>query len=283
MTFLTITDVINNAKKLGLASRHIGIPWFQVFQIENFFKEKGFIGSELQHKINEDIIRLQNEYYKQEYKIVNSKIKEIKEKLKVKELELKNKNNKLKKKNNKLKNKNNELKNKNNELKNDEDIDKILEEIKNDNILKNKNIKIEKMRSIKNKIDNIGKGDMDVIEENKDTNKNKKKEFLFHLREEIITIEYEKDYEKNNNFSNALISLIVKNKNKINKITIITKCNKIFFDEIYKCFRIFVNKNDNMQYKKIINATLLISNMIAKFRENLENGKIFFRRTAVMF
>ena len=50
--------IINNAKKLGLASRHIGIPWFQVFQIENFFKEKGFIGSELQHKINEDIINI---------------------------------------------------------------------------------------------------------------------------------------------------------------------------------------------------------------------------------
>ena len=57
----------------------------------------------------------------------------------------------------------------------------------------------------------------------------------------------------------------------------------LFFDTQQKYFRIFVKTNDKEQYKKIINATLLISNMILKLRENLEKGKIFFKRTAVMF
>ena len=128
-----------------------------------------------------------------------------------------------------------------------------------------------------------GIGEVDVIEENKDNSNQSNKEFLFHLREQIISIEYEKEYDKDTNFRNALISLILKNEDKINKIKIITKCDEMFFDEEQNYFRIFVKKNDKDQYKKIISATLLISNMIVKLRETLEEGKIFFKRTAVMF
>tara|TARA_Y100000389_G_scaffold142432_2_gene140458 strand:+ start:74 stop:898 length:825 start_codon:yes stop_codon:yes gene_type:complete len=274
MNNLTIKDIIHNANRLGLPLRHIGVPWFQIYQIEEHFKKKGLKGIELEHKINEDIIRLQNEYYIQEYNLINAKIIEVKKKIRKKEKSLKNEKS-IKNEKKKL-----EKKKKNN---NDEDIDKILEEIKREEKCKNKNKTIEKMKSIKEKVNKTGIGEMDVIEENKDTLKNKNKEYLFHLREQIISIEYEKDYEKDNNFRNALISLILKDVEKINKIKIITKCDKIFFDDEQNCFRIFVKKEDKEQYKKIISATLLISNMIAKFRETLETGKIFFKRTAIMF
>lgn len=268
MNHLTIIDIINNAKKLGLPSRQIGIPWHQIFQIEDHFKRKGLKDIELEHKINEDIIRLQNEYYMQEYNLINAKIKEVKKKIRKKEKSLKNNKKKL------------EKKKKNN---NDEDIDKILEEIKREEQIKNKNINIEKLKVIKEKVDQTGIGEMDVIEENKNNFNKPNKEYLFHLREQIISIEYEKEYDEDTNFRNALISLILKNEDKINNIKIITKCDKIFFDEEQSYFRIFVKKDDKDQYKKIISATLLISNMILKFRETLEEGKIFFKRTAVMF
>lgn len=280
MTNSTIQDVLNNAKRLGLPSRHIGVPWCQIYDIEHHFKTKGFRDIELDQKINQDIIRLQNAYYTQEYNMINSKIKEIKKIIRKKEKSIKDnniKNNTLKKKNKKG------SKNKNQNKQDDEDIDKILEEIKKEEEIKNKNKNIEKMKDIEKKMHETGIGEVDVIEENKDNSNQSNKEFLFHLREQIISIEYEKEYDKDTNFRNALISLILKNEDKINKIKIITKCDEMFFDEEQNYFRIFVKKNDKDQYKKIISATLLISNMIVKLRETLEEGKIFFKRTAVMF
>ena len=280
MTNSTIQDVLNNAKRLGLPSRHIGVPWCQIYDIEHHFKTKGFRDIELDQKINQDIIRLQNAYYTQEYNMINSKIKEIKKIIRKKEKSIKDnniKNNTLKKKNKKG------SKNKNENKQDDEDIDKILEEIKKEEQIKNKNKNIEKMKDIEKKMHETGIGEVDVIEENKDNSNQSNKEFLFHLREQIISIEYEKEYDKDTNFRNALISLILKNEDKINKIKIITKCDEMFFDEEQNYFRIFVKKNDKDQYKKIISATLLISNMIVKLRETLEEGKIFFKRTAVMF
>jgi len=280
MTNSTIQDVLNNAKRLGLPSRHIGVPWCQIYDIEHHFKTKGFRDIELDQKINQDIIRLQNAYYTQEYNMINSKIKEIKKIIRKKEKSIKDnniKNNTLKKKNKKV------SKNKNEDKQDDENIDKILEEIKKEEQIKNKNKNIEKMKDIEQKMHETGIGEVDVIEENKDNSNQSNKEFLFHLREQIISIEYEKEYDKDTNFRNALISLILKNEDKINKIKIITKCDEMFFDEEQNYFRIFVKKNDKDQYKKIISATLLISNMIVKLRETLEEGKIFFKRTAVMF
>lgn len=280
MTNSTIQDVLNNAKRLGLPSRHIGVPWCQIYDIEHHFKTKGFRDIELDQKINQDIIRLQNAYYTQEYNMINSKIKEIKKIIRKKEKSIKDnniKNNTLKKKNKKV------SKNKNEDKQDDENIDKILEEIKKEEQIKNKNKNIEKMKDIEKKMHETGIGEVDVIEENKDNSNQSNKEFLFHLREQIISIEYEKEYDKDTNFRNALISLILKNEDKINKIKIITKCDEMFFDEEQNYFRIFVKKNDKDQYKKIISATLLISNMIVKLRETLEEGKIFFKRTAVMF
>ena len=280
MTNSTIQDVLNNAKRLGLPSRHIGVPWCQIYDIEHHFKNKGFRDIELDQKINQDIIRLQNAYYTQEYNMINSKIKEIKKIIRKKEKSIKDnniKNNTLKKKNKKV------SKNKNEDKQDDENIDKILEEIKKEEQIKNKNKNIEKMKDIEKKMHETGIGEVDVIEENKDNSNQSNKEFLFHLREQIISIEYEKEYDKDTNFRNALISLILKNEDKINKIKIITKCDEMFFDEEQNYFRIFVKKNDKDQYKKIISATLLISNMIVKLRETLEEGKIFFKRTAVMF
>ena len=62
MTNSTIQEVLSNAKRLGLPSRNIGVPWYQIYDIELHFKKKGFKGIELEKKINQDIIRLQNAY-----------------------------------------------------------------------------------------------------------------------------------------------------------------------------------------------------------------------------
>ena len=205
MTNSTIQDVLNNAKRLGLPSRHIGVPWCQIYDIEHHFKTKGFRDIELDQKINQDIIRLQNAYYTQEYNMINSKIKEIKKIIRKKEKSIKDnniKNNTLKKKNKKG------SKNKNENKQDDEDIDKILEEIKKEEQIKNKNKNIEKMKDIEQKMHETGIGEVDVIEENKDNSNQSNKEFLFHLREQIISIEYEKEYDKDTNFRNALISLL---------------------------------------------------------------------------
>ena len=315
MKYLTIKDIINNGKNLGNSNKKIGIPWCQIFEIEEHFKKLNYKGKEFEHKVNEDIIRLQNAYYSQ--KVKEEKEIEVKEEVEVEEevevdvevnvevddeeevevdvevnvevdveedveVEVKEET-KIIKKNKRNTHLHKKQKNKRNKISkdNNEDIDKILEEIKKEDEIKNKNKKIEKMKTINSKIRETGIDEMDVIEENRDTSNQLNKEFLFHLREQIITIEYEEEFEKDYNFKRALFALILKNKDKINKIKIITKCEKIFFDEEQHYFRIFIKKTD--QYNKILDAALLISNMVLKIRETLEQSKIFFKRTALMF
>lgn len=246
--------------------------------------------------------------------------------------------NKNKKNKNKSKNKlKNNSKNNNNiddkQKDKEEDIDKILNEVETEMKIKEKNDNVKKLKKIKSKIieaknkDNITKTTisdnntnadvdttegskikkkkdgmdehgMDVIEINSKTLRKPIQEYLFHLREQIISIDdydYDDDvvvdddiktkeeYNLKTNFKKALSWVIESNEEKINKISIITKCHKIIYDKDLYHFKLYVRKDDREQYKKIINATVLISNMIGKFRENLETGRNFFKKTALMF
>ena len=53
---------IQNAKRLGLPPRHLGVPWFQIPEIIEYVKNKKNI-DDINFEINSEIIRLQNEYF----------------------------------------------------------------------------------------------------------------------------------------------------------------------------------------------------------------------------
>ena len=221
----------------------------------------------------------------------------------------------------------------------EEDIDKILNEVEKEMKIKEKNDNVKKLKKIKSKIieaknkgnitkttissnntdadanvdtpegikikkrkDELDKHGMDVIEINSKTLRKPIQEYLFHLREQIISIDYDdnndnyngdnggddyitthEEYNQKTNFKKALSWVIESNEEKINKINMITKCHKIIYDKDLYHFKLYVKKDDREQYRKIINATVLISNMIGKFRENLESGTNFFKKTALMF
>jgi len=246
-------------------------------------------------------------------------------------------NNKRINKNKKSKNKSkNNSKNNNGIEDKEEDIDKILNEVETEMKIKEKNDNVKKLKKIKSKIieaknknnitktsisdnntdanvgtpegikikkrkDEMDKHGMDVIEINSKTLRKPIQEYLFHLREQIISIDYDdnndnyngdngddyitthEEYNQKTNFKKALSWVIESNEEKINKINMITKCHKIIYDKDLYHFKLYVKKEDNEQYRKIINATVLISNMIGKFRENLETGRSFFKKTALMF
>lgn len=245
-------------------------------------------------------------------------------------------NNKRINKNKKSKNKSINSSKNNSKINNDiedkeEDIDKILNEVETEMKIKEKNDNVKKLKKIKSKIieaknkDNITKTSisdnnidanvdtpegskikkrkdgmdehgMDVIEINSKTLTKPIQEYLFHLREQIISIDdYDDDdvvndditikeqYNQKTNFKKALSWVIESNEEKINKINMITKCHKIIYDKDLYHFKLYVKKDDREQYRKIINATVLISNMIGKFRENLDTSRSFFKKTALMF
>ena len=243
-------------------------------------------------------------------------------------------NNKRINKNKKSKNKSiNDSKNNNGIEDKEEDIDKILNEVETEMKIKEKNDNVKKLKKIKSKIieaknknnitktsisdnntdadvdtpegskikkrkDGMDEHGMDVIEINSKTLRKPIQEYLFHLREQIISIDdYDDDdddvvddditikekYNQKTNFKKALSWVIESNEEKINKINMITKCHKIIYDKDLYHFKLYVKKEDREQYRKIINATVLISNMIGKFRENLDTGRSFFKKTALMF
>ena len=245
--------------------------------------------------------------------------------------------NKNKKSKNNSKNKSiNNSKNNNGIEDKEEDIDKILNEVEKEMKIKEKNDNVKKLKKIKSKIieaknkgnitkttissnntdadanvdtsegikikkrkDELDKHGMDVIEINSKTLRKPIQEYLFHLREQIISIDYDdnndnynggddyittrEEYNHKTNFKKALSWVIESNEEKINKINMITKCHKIIYDKDLYHFKLYVKKDDREQYRKIINATVLISNMIGKFREKLESGTNFFKKTALMF
>tara|TARA_B110000211_G_scaffold230515_1_gene290189 strand:- start:12 stop:833 length:822 start_codon:yes stop_codon:yes gene_type:complete len=267
---------IQNAHALGLPPRTIGVPWSQIIEIEDSLKKKSNNVINFDKQFEYHIIKLQNTYHKIRLEAAEKLRLEAAEKLRQ---EHSNKNNNI----------NTILKYIEDDKDDKEDINSILRKIEVSNyknkrknnkleiIKKEKNIKNNK--KIKKKIDLLNKGDMDVIQYDKKTNTSY--QYYYHLREQIISIEYDGEYDIEG-FKNTLIAIILQNKKKIENIKTISKCQDVFFNTQFNYFKIIVLKNDENQHKKIINATMLISNMIAKMRETIEKSKIYMSKTALM-
>ena len=319
-----------NARRLGLPLKKIGVPWFQIMDIEESLKKKYKNDDDLDKLLEDNIIKLQNAYYKMEEE-EKQKIKEkedkkmkedtiLKEKKRIEEEKLIEEDKILKEKilieedkkmkeeyrrtrKEKKKKKKEEarlIREEEERRKEEERIkeEKILEEIekvdkinkrKRENKLEeieNKKNK-ENIKKLKNRIETLNKGDMDVIQNDKETKNNNIQEYYYHLKEQIISIDYDESDETFDakGFKDTLISIILKEKEKIENIRKITKCKELFFDTKNNYFKIIVIKQDKEHYKKIINATMLISNMILKIRERIEKGIIHFsfERVALMF
>jgi hypothetical protein len=142
-----------------------------------------------------------------------------------------------------------------------------LERIKYKKMIKNLDKRVE---------DPSGNGQLDIIQANMNTKNDAIHEYFFHLREEFY-----KEHNKDKMFNDALIYLIKKNKDQFNKIRIITKCINVFFYEKFNVFKLYVYGDDPKNYSKIINATILISNLVHKLRTKLSNGKEFIRKAAL--
>ena len=293
---------IQNAHALGLPPRTIGVPWSQIIEIEDSLKKKSNNVINFDKQFEYHIIKLQNTYHKIRLEAAEKLRLETAEKLRLETAEKLNQEleaaeklrleaaEKLRQEHsNKNDNINTILKYIEDDKDDKEDINSILRKIEVSNyknkrknnkleiIKKEKNIKNNK--KIKKKIDLLNKGDMDVIQYDKKTNTSY--QYYYHLREQIISIEYDGEYDIEG-FKNTLIAIILQNKKKIENIKTISKCQDVFFNTQFNYFKIIVLKNDENQHKKIINATMLISNMIAKMRETIEKSKIYMSKTALM-
>ena len=173
---------------------------------------------------------------------------------------------------------------KNKNINKEENLDDILKEVENEiNNKSKKQIQIQNdnnNKRLKKKLEKKNRGEMDIIEntqqrinEKDDDSLKNTQEYHYHLKEQVISIEHYDD-----GFKNALFNLIIKNKEKIEKIRIISKCEKLYFDETNNFFRLLVKRGID-EYKKIASASTLISNMVFKLREKIEQGKLFFNKT----
>ncbi len=213
-----------------------------------------------------------------EMKELERKELELKE-LEIKELEMKELEKKERKKQKRERQKINK---KNKNINKEENLDNIIKEVESEiNNKSRKELQIQNdnnNKRLKKKLEKKNKGEMDIIENthrtvNEKNNEKVTQEYHYHLKEQVISIEHYDD-----GFKNALFNLIIKNKEKIEKIRIISKCEKLYFDETNNFFRLLVKRGID-EYKKIASASTLISNMVFKLREKIEQGKLFFNKT----
>jgi len=213
-----------------------------------------------------------------ERKELERKELELKE-LEIKELEMKELEKKERKKQKRERQKINK---KNKNINKEENLDNIIKEVESEiNNKSRKELQIQNdnnNKRLKKKLEKKNKGEMDIIENthrtvNEKNNEKVTQEYHYHLKEQVISIEHYDD-----GFKNALFNLIIKNKEKIEKIRIISKCEKLYFDETNNFFRLLVKRGID-EYKKIASASTLISNMVFKLREKIEQGKLFFNKT----
>ena len=213
-----------------------------------------------------------------ERKQLERKELELKE-LEIKELEMKELEKKERKKQKRERQKINK---KNKNINKEENLDNIIKEVESEiNNKSRKELQIQNdnnNRRLKKKLEKKNNGEMDIIENthrtiNEKNNEKVTQEYHYHLKEQVISIEHYDD-----GFKNALFNLIIKNKEKIEKIRIISKCEKLYFDETNNFFRLLVKRGID-EYKKIASASTLISNMVFKLREKIEQCKLFFNKT----
>jgi hypothetical protein len=309
---LPFDRVINNARRLGLPSYISGFNWTAIMDLEEHIRKQGCTDEqEIYYELENYLIELQNRNYannigylkkfkelnnQQKYHqmqsdivdneqfdiqddIVNNEQSDI-------ESDIQSDCNKKKKKKKNKKNK---------EFIKDEkdEIDLAIKEIYEDENTENKiklrekaeekadrleRIKYKKMiKNLDKRVeDPSGNGQLDIIQANMNTKNDEIHEYFFHLREEFY-----KEHYKDKIFNDALFYLIKKNKDQFNKIRIITKCINIFFYEKFNVFKLYVYGDDPKNYSKIINATILISNLVHKLRTKLSNGKEFIRKAAL--
>ena len=316
---LPFDRVINNAKRLGLPSYKSGFNWTAIMDLEDYIIKQGCTDEqEIYDELENYLIELQNRNYannvgyfkkikelnnQQKYHqiqsdivdneqsdivdneqsdIVDNEKSDIVNNQKTAIIDNKNSNKKKKKKKNK----------KNKESIKDE-IDLAIKEIYEDENTETKiklrekaeekadrleRIKYKKMiKNLDKRVeDPSGNGQLDIIQANMNTKNDVIHEYFFHLREEFY-----KEHNKDTMFNDALIYLIKKNKDQFNKISIITKCINVFFYEKFNVFKLYVYGDDPKNYSKIINATILISNLVHKLRTKLSNGKEFIRKAAL--
>jgi hypothetical protein len=309
---LPFDRVINNARRLGLPSYISGFNWTAIMDLEEHIRKQGCTDEqEIYDELENYLIELQNRNYANNVGYLK-KIKELNNQQKNHQMQsdivdneqfdiqddiVNNEQSDIEsdiqsdcnKKKKKKKNK------KNKEFIKDEkdEIDLAIKEIYEDENTENKiklrekaeekadrleRIKYKKMiKNLDKRVeDPSGNGQLDIIQANMNTKNDEIHEYFFHLREEFY-----KEHYKDKIFNDALFYLIKKNKDQFNKIRIITKCINIFFYEKFNVFKLYVYGDDPKNYSKIINATILISNLVHKLRTKLSNGKEFIRKAAL--
>ena len=253
--------------------------------IDNYEEQIKIREDALKSKEDAELERKELERKELEMKELERKKLERKE-LELKELEIKELEKKEleKKERKKQKRERQKINKKNKNINKEENLDDILKEVENEiNNKSKKQIQIQNdnnNKRLKKKLEKKNRGEMDIIEntqqrihEKDDDSLKNTQEYHYHLKEQVISIEHYDD-----GFKNALFNLIIKNKEKIEKIRIISKCEKLYFDETNNFFRLLVKRGID-EYKKIANASTLISNMVFKLRETIEQGKLFFNKT----
>lgn len=285
---LPFDRVINNARRLGLPSYISGFNWTAIMDLEEHIRKQGCTDEqEIYNELENYLIELQNRNYANNVGYFK-KIKELNNQQKYHQMQADIQSNCNKKKKKKKNKKNKEF------IKDEKDeIDLAIKEIYEDENTENKiklrekaeekadrleRIKYKKMiKNLDKRVeDPSGNGQLDIIQANMNTKNDVIHEYFFHLREEFY-----KEHNKDTMFNDALIYLIKKNKDQFNKIRIITKCINVFFYEKFNVFKLYVYGDDPKNYSKIINATILISNLVHKLRTKLSNGKEFIRKAAL--
>tara|TARA_Y100000389_G_scaffold175104_1_gene185612 strand:- start:2039 stop:3313 length:1275 start_codon:yes stop_codon:yes gene_type:complete len=250
-------------------------------------REDAFKNREQQIKSREDSLKFKEdaELERKELEMKELERKELERKeLEKKELERKELEKKEleKKERKKQKRERQKINKKNKNINKEQNLDNIIKEVESEiNNKSRKELQIQNdnnNKRLKKKLEKKNKGEMDIIENthrtvNEKNNEKVTQEYHYHLKEQVISIEHYDD-----GFKNALFNLIIKNKEKIEKIRIISKCEKLYFDETNNFFRLLVKRGID-EYKKIASASTLISNMVFKLREIIEQGKLFFNKT----
>ena len=179
-----------------------------------------------------------------------------------------------------------------NKIKDVEDIDDIMNEIRymEDNNTLNTKDEIEAERReylksvklLKKKVKNcVYDGVMDILQKDPKRRNNKVLEYYLHLREEIY-IQYHN--ERDIKFKIALSSTIQMNKTTFDNISKITGCEKIVYNDRFNYFKIWVKKEkNNKDLERLTKASMLIANYLGKYRENLNQGRLIFKKLAMAF
>ena len=304
---LPFDRVINNARRLGLPSYISGFNWTAIMDLEEHIRKQGCTDEqEIYDELENYLIELQNRNYANNVGYFK-KIKELNNKEKYHQIDsnvedneqsdihdiVDNEQSDIQSDCNKKKKKKKNKKNKEFIKDEKDEIDLAIKEIYEDENTENKiklrekaeekadrleRIKYKKMiKNLDKRVeDPSGNGQLDIIQANMNTKNDVIHEYFFHLREEFY-----KEHNKDTMFNDALIYLIKKNKDQFNKIRIITKCINVFFYEKFNVFKLYVYGDDPKNYSKIINATILISNLVHKLRTKLSNGKEFIRKAAL--